>query len=97
MNEDHNRRTTDPLIIEMHGTLQRLDQRMDDTHRWFKEAHEAQEKQIDGLDKRLKPVEDFHSTAKILKWPAIGIAAPTLAGVGALVWEKIKHTIGGGH
>lgn len=94
MSEDRNRRASDGLIIEMHGTLQRLDQRMDDTHRWFKEAHELQATQLKDHDERLKPLEKFHDRAKFLKWPALGVAAPTLAGAGALVWDKIRHMFG---
>lgn len=94
---DDSRRGTDPLIVEMHGTLQRLDQRMDDTHRWFKESHEAQAVQIKDHEERLKPVERFHETAQFLKWPAIGILAPTLTGIGVLIWDKIRQIVDGHH
>jgi hypothetical protein len=94
---DDNRRASDSLIIEMHGTLQRLDQRMDDTLRWVRESHDVQAGQIKDHETRLKPIEQFHETAKFLKWPALGVLAPTLTGIGVLIWDKMRDLLSGQH
>ena len=97
MSDDNNRRASDPLITSMYGMVERMDQKMDDTHRWFKELHKAQAVQIKDHEERLKPIEKFHDTAKFLKWPALGVLAPTLTGLGVLIWDKLRHMLQGNH
>ncbi len=92
---EESRRASDNLIIEMHGMIQRLDQRMDDTQRWVKSAHEthliSDATNFKTITDRLDPIESVFKVLKIMAWPAGIIATPTFAYVGYLVLEKIRH------
>ena len=87
-NDPPHRRASDDLILDMHGMLKTVIAQFDD--------HKAQdEKEFLVIHGQLKPLNEFHEAAKAFKWPAVWILAPTFAGVGALVWDKVKHLFGG--
>ena len=61
MTENRERRATDPLIIEIHGMVQRMDQKMDDTYRDLTEHIKKDEKFQEAQEERLKPLEQLHA------------------------------------
>lgn len=84
--EVERRRSVDPLIIEVHGMVQRLDQKMDDTHTWMK----SQAEKMKTLDDRMRPIEDFHGHVKTAGKVGAIVGTPALLAVGAAIWEWIK-------
>lgn len=95
------RRETDHILLEMHGMVQRLDQKMDDTHRWIKSEYEEHKKldeeRHSEITGRLKPIEDFHGDAKKIGKIGAIVLTPALLAVGAGVWEWIRSIIGKAH
>jgi hypothetical protein len=90
-NEEERRRGADHVTMEIHGMVQRLDQKMDDTHHWIKMISEK----VDTQDDRMKPLEEFHGTAKTLgKVVAWVVATPALL---AGVWAGVKVFLIGNH
>ena len=88
MSDEKERRQTDPLIIEMHGMVQRLDQKMDDTQKWIT----TQGGLIETLENRVKPLEQFQETVQTAtKWTLASI--PVLGGVIASAWAGLKWAI----
>lgn len=92
---EENRRSTDRIVMEMHGMLQRLDQKMDDTQKWFKSAHEAHLESDRGnfkaLNDRLEPIDDAFKFIKVLRWPAGVVITPVLVWAGYALVERLKH------
>jgi hypothetical protein len=89
MNDDDRRRATDPLIVEMHGMLTALVQKMDDHIREDEKAHAK----LDDLDRRFDPVESFHGSMKTAGKVAAVVGTPALLGVGAGLWAWLKGII----
>ena len=95
---DPSRRSTDPIIFEIHGMVQRLDQKMDDTQKWFKSAHEAHLEadrvNFEDIRGKIAPIDRLFQFLKIL-WKPIAIASiPIVAGLGYIIWDKILILIG---
>lgn len=92
MTESRERRSTDPLIIEMHGMVQRLDQKMDETHRWMVEKTET----IKDHENRLKPIEEMQGTLKRVGWVAGIASVPIVGGIGAGIWAWFQSIVSHG-
>ena len=98
MDHDKNsRRSTDPIIFEIHGMVQRLDQKMDDTQKWFKSAHEAHLESdrinFEDIRKRIAPIDRVFQFLKIIWKPVTIASVPVIAGLGYLIWDKIRILI----
>lgn len=83
------RRAVDPLIVEMHGMLKTVVQKLDDHIEVDEQAHQRLEK----VDERLRPVEDLLRTAKSIAKPLALIGTPIFLGIGAAVWAWFKGVL----
>ncbi len=87
MSDDyHDRRASDKTILEMHGMLAGLIQRMDDHIKVDDQVHEH----LLAVDKRVIPLEEFHGNMKTLGKGLAITGTPILLGAGTWVWLWIK-------
>ena len=93
---EHDRRASDPIILEMHGMLCTLTETMKNHVKVDEDFHAEQTAITKDHEVRLKPIEGFHDTAKTLsKWGAL-IAAPSVTGIGYGLWLWIKGLVANG-
>lgn len=76
--------------------LARVDQKLSDHLEWSKTMSEKRDKQLDDLDKRLKPVEEavggVRTLVKAMAW--IGGGAGAVGGVSSWAfWDHIRSAI----
>lgn len=94
MSDGRERRSTDPLIIEMYGMVKGMDEKMDATYRDLKEHMRKDEELFMEQGNRLKPVEELNTFFRVgWKIAALIFALGGLGGVGA--WFKFvsEHTV----
>lgn len=93
MSDDHSdrRRTTDAILIEMHGMLSRLTERVEGHVQWDERVHAEALVSFRDIEERMKPVEEFHDSMKTAGKVGAIIATPALLAIGAGLWEWIRN------
>lgn len=92
MNEDHSdrRRESDAVLMEMHGMLARLVERVEGHVQWDERVHEESKLAIQRIDSRMEPIEEFHRSMRTAGKVGAVVATPALLAVGAGLWEWVR-------
>ncbi len=85
------RRANDVLLVEMHGMLTTLTERLKDHVQWDERVHAETTTKIVDLDDRMEPVEQFHGSMRTAGKVGAIVATPALLAVGAGLWEWVRN------
>ena len=83
---EENRRATDPLLIEVHGMLTALNEKMTN----HIEKDDGYYLRTEILEKGIEPLKNFHEGIKTARNIGLIIGTPILLGIGTGFWFLIK-------
>lgn len=92
MSEEHGdrRRANDAVLMDMHGMLARLVERLEGHVQWDERVHAESAAAIKAIEERMEPVEEFHHSMLTAGKVGAIVATPALLAVGAGLWEWIR-------
>lgn len=90
---DEHRRSTDNLILEMHGILFELRAQLGEHMKWEEGEHQGINGKIKGLEERIQPLEETRRSLKAVWAGMATILLAVLGGAGLSVWYWLKSKI----
>lgn len=90
---EEKRRASDGIILEMHGMLTTLVERLDGHMKWEEKEHDGLNVKIATLEERMAPLEETRKSLQAA-WKALAtVLGSVLVGAGLSVWFWIKSRI----
>jgi hypothetical protein len=93
MSDEHHRRASDDLILQMHGMLCTLTARTQDHMAWEEKEHERINKKMEDIEARMKPLEETRADLKKV-WVAFwALLAATIFAAGTTFWYWLRNLL----
>lgn len=92
MSDGHGERRLgdDGLILEMHGMLSKLMERLENHVQWDERVHAESDAALKILNARIEPIEEFHTSMRTATKVGAVVATPALLAIGAGLWEWVR-------
>ena len=89
--EHQDRRSTDPLIIEIHGMMKAVVERVDNHITWDKEAHASDRDAVRSVEERVRPLESFKARATAYSAIILLVLSGFAWAIGTDIWERMSN------